>query len=87
MYLDRLQHVLVIVAVPVAIVGVLRFEMFCLDDILHAEYVLGLTRPAWVVLCVLMIPIGGILYLFYGRPPLLAAGSGSLAIRVRVRSG
>ena len=39
MYLDRLQHELVIVAVLVAIVGVLRFEMFCLDDILHAEYV------------------------------------------------
>jgi hypothetical protein len=67
-YLDRLQHELVIVAVLVAIVGVLRFEMFCLDDILHAGYVRGLTRPAWIVLCVLMIPIGGILYLFYGRP-------------------
>ena len=32
MYLDRLQHELVIVAVLVAIVGVLRFEMFCLDE-------------------------------------------------------
>jgi hypothetical protein len=58
----------VIVAVIAAIVGVLRFEMYCLDDILHAECVRGLTRPAWVALCVLMIPIDGILYLFYGRP-------------------
>ena len=68
MYLENLQHELVIVAVVVAIVGVLRFEMFCLDDILHAEYVRGLTRTAWIVLCVVTIPIGGILYLFYGRP-------------------
>ena len=68
MYLDHLQHELVIVAAIIAIVGVLRFEMFCLDDILHAEYVRGLTRSAWIVLCLLMIPIGGILYLFYGRP-------------------
>lgn len=68
MYLDRLQHELVIVAALVAIVGVLRFEMFCLDDILRAEYVRGLTRTAWIVLCLLMIPIGGVLYLLYGRP-------------------
>jgi len=54
--------------VLVAIAGVLRFEIFCLNDILHAEYVRGLTRQAWIVLCVLMIPIGGILYLLYGRP-------------------
>ena len=33
MYLDRLQHELVIVAVLVAIVGVLRFDrLFCLDE-------------------------------------------------------
>ena len=68
MYLDHLQHELVIVAAIIAIVGVLRFEMYCLDDILHAEYVRGLTRSAWIVLCLLLIPIGGILYLFYGRP-------------------
>jgi len=67
-YLDRLQGELVVVAVLVAIAGVLLFEIFCLNDILHAEYVRGLTRQAWIVLCVLMIPIGGILYLLYGRP-------------------
>jgi hypothetical protein len=67
-YLERLQHELVVVAVLVVIAGVLRFEMFCLDDILHADYVRGLTRSAWIVLCVLLIPIGGILYLLYGRP-------------------
>jgi hypothetical protein len=68
-YLERLQNELVVVAVLVAIAGLLRFEIFCLNDILHAEYVRGLTRAAWIVLCVLMIPIGGILYLLYGRPP------------------
>jgi hypothetical protein len=67
-YLEGLQHELVIVAAVLAIAGVLRFEMYCLDDILHADYVRTLTRQAWVVLCVLVIPFGGILYLFYGRP-------------------
>jgi hypothetical protein len=45
-----------------------RFEIFCLNDILHADYVRGLTRQGWIVLCILTIPIGGILYLLYGRP-------------------
>jgi len=67
-YLDRLQHELVIVAVLVAVAGIVRFEMFCLDDILHAEYVRVLSRPAWIALCLLTIPLGGVFYLIYGRP-------------------
>jgi hypothetical protein len=67
-YLDRLQDELIVVAVLVAIAGVVRFEIFCLNDILHADYVRGLTRQGWIVLCILTIPIGGILYLLYGRP-------------------
>jgi hypothetical protein len=66
--LTELQHGLEILAVLVAIAGVLRFEMFCLDDVLHAPYVRTLPRETWIALCVLTIPLGGILYLYYGRP-------------------
>lgn len=56
------------IAVLVAIAGVLRFEVFCLNDLLHAPYVRTLPRQAWVALCILLIPLGGLLYLLYGRP-------------------
>jgi hypothetical protein len=36
--------------------------------VLHAPYVRTLPRETWIVLCVLMIPLGGILYFRYGRP-------------------
>ena len=68
MDLVLLRHELEIVAVLVAVGAALRFEMFCLDDILHAPYVRTLPRQTWVAICVLMIPLGGILYLYYGRP-------------------
>lgn len=47
-----------------------RFEMYCLADLARAgdwelQY---LTRPAWAAVILLMIPVGGILYLLYGRP-------------------
>lgn len=66
--MDLLLHELTILAVLVAIAGVLRFEVFCLDDVLHAPYVRTLPREAWIALCVLLIPLGGLLYLLYGRP-------------------
>jgi hypothetical protein len=62
------RHEVTILAVLVAIAGVLRFEVFCLDDVLHAPYVRTLPREAWIALCVLLIPLGGLLYLLYGRP-------------------
>ena len=66
--MDLLLPELTILAVLVAIAGVLRFEVFCLDDVLHAPYVRTLPREAWIALCVLLIPLGGLLYLLYGRP-------------------
>ncbi len=68
MYPDVLRDELLVVAVLVAIVGLARFEMFCLDEILHADHVEVLSRQAWIVLCLFVIPVGGILYLLYGRP-------------------
>jgi hypothetical protein len=57
-----------ILTVLVAVAGVLRFEVFCLDEVLHAPYVRTLPREAWLLLCLLLIPLGGLLYLLYGRP-------------------
>jgi hypothetical protein len=65
---DLLTHELEILAVVGVIAGILRFEVFCLDDVLHAPYVRTFPREVWIALCVLMIPVGGILYLRYGRP-------------------
>jgi hypothetical protein len=65
---DLLGHELAILAVLAAVGGILRFEVFCLDDVLHAPYVRTIPREAWIALYVLLIPLGGVLYLFYGRP-------------------
>jgi hypothetical protein len=64
-----LQHALIALVIAVAIVAVVRFEVFCLRDLAKAEdqeqrY---LSRSAWVVVIAVSIPVGGILYLFYGR--------------------
>jgi hypothetical protein len=63
----ELQRVLIGLVVGMAIVAVVRFEMFCLRDIADADEVRYLTKQGWIVLCLLWIPFGGILYLYYGR--------------------
>jgi hypothetical protein len=49
-------------------VGCYRFVRFCLDDLDHAVVVRGLPRETWRVLIMIVIPIGGLLYLAAGRP-------------------
>lgn len=53
----------------VVLVGIARFEVFCLDDLaatpdVRLQY---LSRTGWVALIVLCIPFGGILYLYRGK--------------------
>jgi hypothetical protein len=67
-YLETLGRELVIVALLVAVAGIVRFEWFCLSDIRHAPYVRVLSRQGWIVLCLVTIPLGGLMYLLYGRP-------------------
>ena len=62
------SHWLLIVAVPLAI----GFDAFCLADIARAAQVRYLPKWAWVLICLIQCPLGGIMYLsigHVGRPP------------------
>ena len=61
---------LVITALVVAaLVMVVRFELFCLGDLAQTTDadLLYLTRRGWFALIVVVIPLGGILYLYSGK--------------------
>jgi hypothetical protein len=57
----QLIPILLLVAVAV------WFEARCLIDLAHADRVRNLSREAWALLMVITIPLGGILYLMYGK--------------------
>ena len=50
-----------------AAILVAGWETFCLVNLARAERVRFLPRWAWAVLCIIQIPLGGILYLLIGR--------------------
>jgi len=57
-------------AALVLILGVILvagWEILCLVNLARAERVRFLPRWAWAVLCLIQIPLGGILYLLIGR--------------------
>jgi hypothetical protein len=57
-------------AALVVILGVILvagWEILCLVNLARAERVRFLPRWAWAVLCLIQIPLGGILYLLIGR--------------------
>jgi hypothetical protein len=49
-----------------AVVG--GFAAYCLRDLAHAREIRYLTRQMWAVVIVIAMPVGGMLYLMYGRP-------------------
>jgi hypothetical protein len=53
----------------VAIVVVVRFEVFCLRELARADdyQLLHLTRRGWTVAILFSIPFGGMAYLLFGR--------------------
>jgi hypothetical protein len=51
---------------PLVLIAI-GFEVFCLVDVARADAVRHLPRWAWVVVCLISIPLGGILYLLFGR--------------------
>lgn len=56
-------------AAPVLLLGVLAlgFVVYCEVDLVRAPAVRYLPKWLWAVICVLSIPIGGIVYLAVGR--------------------
>jgi len=52
--------------VPIIILAV-AFEVFCLVDLVRSEEVRYLPKWAWVIICLLSVPLGGIVYLILGR--------------------
>ena len=65
---DHQQPLLLLLAVVVAI----GFDAFCLADISRAAQVRYLPKWAWVIICLVQCPLGGIMYLslgHIGRPP------------------
>jgi hypothetical protein len=53
--------------VPLVLVGV-GFVVFCWVDLARAREVRYLPKWAWALICVVSIPLGGIVYLVLGRP-------------------
>jgi hypothetical protein len=63
-------------AVITVIAVVLVFEVCCLVDIARAKEVRRLDRATWALICLITLPLGGILYLTLGRK---STGRGSAA--------
>ena len=52
---------------PIALIAV-AFVAYCLVDIVRGE-VRYLPKWAWAVICLLSVPLGGLVYLVVGRQP------------------
>lgn len=66
--LDSSAHMSPMLAalIPIAIACV-AFEVFCLADVWQAGEVRYLPRWTWTVICLISIPLGGLVYLALGR--------------------
>jgi hypothetical protein len=49
------------------VTGALAFALYCLLDVVRARQVQYLPKWAWALICVVQIPLGGIVYLSLGR--------------------
>jgi hypothetical protein len=57
------SHWLLVAVLPLAI----GFDAFCLADIARAAHVRYLPKWAWVLICLIQCPLGGIMYLSIGH--------------------
>jgi hypothetical protein len=64
------QVAVVLAVVLAAIVAVGRFELLCLDELGRVPDTESrhLSRRAWALVIAVLIPLGGIAFLYYGRP-------------------
>jgi hypothetical protein len=51
---------------PIVVVAA-GFEVFCLVDLFRTAEVRYLPRWAWAIICLISIPLGGIVYLSVGK--------------------
>jgi hypothetical protein len=56
----------VIALAPLIVVAV-AFVAYCIADIVRAERVRHLPKWAWAIICVGSVPLGGVLYLVFGK--------------------
>ncbi len=54
------------VLAPVIVIGV-GFVVFCLVDVTRARKVRYLPKWVWALICLVSVPLGGIIYLSLGR--------------------
>lgn len=64
-----MSHAVPLLTVAALLVVVVWFDLYCLRDLNQADRVYVLPRQSWALLCVFVFPVGGMLYLTYGRGP------------------
>ena len=52
--------------IPAIVIGA-GFVVFCLADLARAQQVRYLPKWAWALVCLVSVPLGGIIYLIFGR--------------------
>lgn len=52
--------------IPIIVIG-LVFVIFCEVDVFRRPRVRYLPRWLWAIICLISVPLGGILYLVFGR--------------------
>jgi Phospholipase_D-nuclease N-terminal len=61
-----MHHAALIPAIVIVVIAV-AFAIFCEVDVFRRPEVRYLPRWAWAIICLISIPLGGILYLIFGR--------------------
>jgi Phospholipase_D-nuclease N-terminal len=51
----------------IILILVLAFTVYCVADLARAAEVRSLSRGVWAVICLVLMPLGGILYLLAGK--------------------
>ncbi len=64
------QYVAIALVVAICIATIARFELLCFKDLARRsdQELNYLSRAGWTMVIAIVIPVGGIIYLYYGRP-------------------
>ena len=49
-----------------AVIGIM-FDVYCIVDCCKSEVTSYLPKWAWIIICLISMPLGGILYLLFGN--------------------